>query len=442
MEDKRATRRARARPGTRQPAAAAGKRASPAAGQAGGGGPEPGGVTASKTSRAKRAERRDLVRELQEKLLRAEAECSRLALPPDQQANLTQAAHDREMKQLQDRLSQEQEERKQLQLQLDAHKEAVVATTRAALRGPFVGGPPVTSRAKSCWRRIEREIEYVSSQFFQYPVSWDSVEPAFREKLVRVAPKAQQYVEDADGYSGRFLYQAWIWRILVDTVFPPPPKDLATPENAEWTVRYHIWRNLTVGMVCHITGDETRVSPGAIVKILQDELAPVVCFQGQLTQSHLDERLGRIAKHAAEVDMCMQLDRADWAVILRHPDTGVLFGFLCDSSKRADGFAMAPGEGAHPMAAEGAFDGRPVDLIAVPMLRELGDDDGLASNLARYDHPMQVVVDRFPDDEAAADSRGDGHRISNGGTPSESRIRAGVEHEEVNYQGFHVETGF
>jgi hypothetical protein len=60
----------------------------------------------------------------------------------------------------------------------------------------------------------------------------------------------------------------------------------------------------------------------------------------------LDERLGRIAKYAVEVDVCTQFDRTDWTVIWRHPD-GAEYGFPLDATGREDGFGMAASRWVH-----------------------------------------------------------------------------------------------
>jgi hypothetical protein len=102
-------------------------------------------------------------------------------------------------------------------------------------------------------------------------------------------------------------------------------------------------------MICHITGDRTRVSRETIAKALQQELAPLVDLRGVGDQADLDEQLGQIARRAVEVDVCMHLDRTDRAVISRHPDSGALFAFPFDGDSRADGFKMAPSEFGLPM---------------------------------------------------------------------------------------------
>ncbi|KAK4154801.1 hypothetical protein C8A00DRAFT_32396 [Chaetomidium leptoderma] len=230
-------------------------------------------------------------------------------------------------------------------------------------------------RVYQCWATIRREVEYVATFYFPERVSWDSIKPATQEKLICLAPKAKLYLE-SNKLQARHLFRAWMWQVLDQHLFSKEAgpwlgehweaysqlrrvtSPLATPADTEWAIRYHIWRNLTVGLICQVTGDKSRASVESVVQILKDELSPLLRVPEELSQSKLDEKLGRIAECALEADLCMHLDRTDWAVIRRHPDTSTEYGFPFEAAERADGFKMEACFVAHPFEPEA---NRPAD---------------------------------------------------------------------------------
>lgn len=95
-----------------------------------------------------------------------------------------------------------------------------------------------------CWEDIASRIRSLSSNFFAYSGPWNSLAPALQEKLARLTPEAQQFMEDENRGPGR-LYEAWIWRTLVETLFPDqePTEGPRIGEHSEhWEAYAHLQR--------------------------------------------------------------------------------------------------------------------------------------------------------------------------------------------------------
>jgi hypothetical protein len=101
-----------------------------------------------------------------------------------------------------------------------------------------------------------------------------------------------------------------------------------------------------MGIILHVTEDKTRISPDFVVNALKNELDPFYCTNPEypeMNREFMHETIERLAQSAVELDVCMQLDRGDWSVVSRHPDTSALFGFPLEAGPRPDGFRMLPG---------------------------------------------------------------------------------------------------
>lgn len=117
-------------------------------------------------------------------------------------------------------------------------------------------------------------------------------------------------------------------------------------EDTPWNIRYRIWRNLTMGIILHVTEDRTRIAPDFVANALKNELDPFYRANPEypaMTREFMHETIESLAQSAVELDVCMQIDRGDWSVVSRHPDTGALFGFPLEADPRPDGFRMIPG---------------------------------------------------------------------------------------------------
>jgi len=229
-------------------------------------------------------------------------------------------------------------------------------------------------RLLAIWRHLINDIEYLSEFCFPEQISWETLTPAVQEKLIRWAPKAKQYLESGPQRS-RLIFEAWIWHILDDNIFstvegpwlgehweaysmlrrigaresilifpslsPSTPSlcqedetqitamsALASESDAEWTLRYHIWRNLTVGLIRETTQHEARLDYRVVMNVMMEELGPFFHIPEPLGEAKLNERLFRIVKWAIEADFCMHLDRTEWSVVFGHPETQALHSFL------------------------------------------------------------------------------------------------------------------
>ncbi|KAK3294855.1 uncharacterized protein B0H64DRAFT_463937 [Chaetomium fimeti] len=352
---------------------------------------------ASKTDREKRASRYEQARELQ---LREDAITRLRAQLGQKERECTQIRHLRD--ELQSRLGRAEEQNEELREQVKQYEaahfrlvgeESLQPYLRkmirwAALPVDCTDGERPDTAVEWYWDHIDGEVRFLSECFFPYPAPWDSLPPALREKLARLTPKAQEYIEDKH-CDAVFLYEAWIWRTLVDTLFPDVGategplvgeqsehwaayarlRRLAAPhlatseeEDTSWTVRYRIWRNLTVGIIQHVTGDKTRISPDSVANALKNELDPLFCTDHGMTRERLHEVIQCIAQSA--------------------------------TAQRADGFQMAP-IGSRPLEVLSSFDGRNIQLITTPQLRMRGNYYGCANGLPMIQkYRMTVLTDK------------------------------------------------
>ncbi|KEZ44402.1 hypothetical protein SAPIO_CDS3392 [Scedosporium apiospermum] len=291
-------------------------------------------------------------------------------------------------------------------------------------------------RLLAIWRHLINDIEYLSEFCFPEQISWETLTPAVQEKLIRWAPKAKQYLESGPQRS-RLIFEAWIWHILDDNIFSTVEgpwlgehweaysmlrrigAPLASESDAEWTLRYHIWRNLTVGLIRETTQHEARLDYRVVMNVMMEELGPFFHIPEPLGEAKLNERLFRIVKWAIEADFCMHLDRTEWSVVFGHPETQALHSFLFRD----------PQEVRHPP--DPIFGSlKPVVSKSFMALSDVahwwdeklfshGDQHGYAYHIMYYRDPMQVVVDMFPDDDeyegvSGDDSDGDGDAESDG----------------------------
>ena len=94
------------------------------------------------------------------------------------------------------------------------------------------------------WLDIGSKISSLSAQFFAYSAPWDSLAPDMQEKLARLTPDPEYFMGD-ENLGAWYLYQAWIWRTLVETLFPDmePAEGPRVGEHSEhWAAYAHIQR--------------------------------------------------------------------------------------------------------------------------------------------------------------------------------------------------------
>ncbi|KAH6612244.1 hypothetical protein B0J18DRAFT_494808 [Chaetomium sp. MPI-SDFR-AT-0129] len=243
------------------------------------------------------------------------------------------------------------------------------------------------------WKKLICDIRWVSELFLPSRVSWDSFSPEAKEKLLLWTPKAAEFL-DSDDESARVVFEAWIWHILYDNVL----SDLKGPWLAKhWelydelertisqlagnrdtdsreNIRYHIWRNLTLGLIQTIEKPAscwTRKDPRLVIDIIMEELGPFFRLREHGTDADLDKQLLRIAKFALEVDMAKHFTRAEWIINFGHPETGALFGFPFDHRFMKNGVIMWS-------TSDEETDGIPVDLITSPTVVMRGIEHGFA----------------------------------------------------------------
>jgi hypothetical protein len=294
---------------------------------------------------------------------------------------------------------------------MSQHRRKMSRVAFRPVRSTDAGNPD--AGVGDCWREMGDLVGYLAAYNFPQSVPWDNLPPTVQARLTQFAPKAYRYVED--DVLARIVFGAWVWRILDEQVFsrdkgpwtgehweaysqlqllvarmslqdhpsplPSPsastqlsqslpwprplitnyPAALATPAPStttvddEWAVRYHIWRNLTVGMIKHVTGDERRLPTDPVIQALKSELGPLFLMREGVSQSDrddLDKRLALLAKYATMADYLMHLDRTESAVIWDHPDSGATSGFPFEAGRRPDGFKMVANSEAHPGASE------------------------------------------------------------------------------------------
>jgi hypothetical protein len=204
---------------------------------------------AFKRDRKGRADRRGLARQLQlendaitrlrVKLGREERECTRIKLLNDE---------------LKDRLGRAEDQAKWYEAaapeyfrlpepsNLQPYLQKMIQAAVTPL--DYTNGARSDLEVELRWRDITSKISSLSSNFFTYSGPWDSLAPELQEKLARLTPEARQFMEDENRGPGG-LYEAWIWRALVETLFPDmePAEGPRVGENSEhWAAYTHLQR--------------------------------------------------------------------------------------------------------------------------------------------------------------------------------------------------------
>ncbi|KAK4139667.1 uncharacterized protein C8A04DRAFT_32844 [Dichotomopilus funicola] len=215
--------------------------------------------------------------------------------------------------------------------------------------------------------------------------------PGFGNTGVFMIEKWKNLICDIrDDESARVVFEAWIWHILYGNVL----SDLQDPWLAKhWelydeleraisrnrdtdsreNIRYHIWRNLTLGLIQTIEKLGwfwTRKDPRLVIDIIMEELGPFFRLREHGTYADLDKELLRIAKSALEVDMAKHFTRAEWIISFGHPETGALFGIPFDHRFMKNVVIMWS-------TSDEETDDIPVDLVTSPTVVMRGIEHGI-----------------------------------------------------------------
>jgi len=158
----------------------------------------------------------------------------------------------------------------------------------------------------------------------------------------------------------------------------------------------------------------SHADPERLKNILLEELAPIIRLHPPWREIH-SEIFSEMVRSIIEIDLCLLAATPNMVVELHDPQTLRSWGFpFQHNSREMNGHSCI-----NTFRAEGEENGHPVDFICAPRLRVFGQVQGrmpegeplyanshqVTLHFRRYDlctyvHPMEVVVDQFPEDPA------------------------------------------
>ncbi|KAK3367368.1 hypothetical protein B0T24DRAFT_389286 [Lasiosphaeria ovina] len=149
---------------------------------------------------------------------------------------------------------------------------------------------------RTTWDALSLAVtQFAASLVKHTPPFWSNLDEETRWIITRWAPKAKEYWEGKP-LGKQLLVEAWVWRVLIDSLFSPncvakwssstaPAwqaygklrhglRHHATADNAVFTECYHRIRWLMVRLLFAVDGN--HVPRAALSKALRDELWPLV----------------------------------------------------------------------------------------------------------------------------------------------------------------------
>ncbi|KAJ4251962.1 hypothetical protein NW762_011262 [Fusarium torreyae] len=244
-------------------------------------------------------------------------------------------------------------------------------------------------------------------------VPWDSLDATTQKKFLSWAPGAKELFE-LDGTSTQ-MFRRWVWEIIDENFFSNKSKDIVWTSpfwEAQATIerylcehdfsfhrlveahKYPNWR-LTTMQLYYSTEEKRagslRMEPSCVISILNKAL-------GRYFPKEFDENSNHNLKLLSEGVACMEFytsaSLCSYSHVFHHPTNLEKHGFLFNPD-------VAGIEGKAMMAIDSTVMdvGRPVDLIAQPMLVARGNRDGFGYHVQRIVYPMQVCVDWLADYE-------------------------------------------
>ncbi|KAK4152711.1 hypothetical protein C8A00DRAFT_34561 [Chaetomidium leptoderma] len=266
-------------------------------------------------------------------------------------------------------------------------------------------------------------------------VDWGTLDSETQESLKAWAPKAKEYLETPEG--AKVMFEAWLWRILVDGVFNGPgdqphwkpyielqriiepladlsPDALRSDQKETnfleplWRpivadrlkMRPLLWRALTVELLRSARGETSRYAVESVVGLLREKLGrwlqPVK--DGQHRWPTMDRDVNQLAAKAVEVDWYLHRIHTRWEFGFTDPETGSAHGFLY---KKGNETRIEP----HYISSDSRYqEGYPVDLVVSPSFSVWGDYTHPIGDWGApgFRKPMVVAIDMLPNEDGEA----------------------------------------
>ncbi len=173
--------------------------------------------------------------------------------------------------------------------------------------------------------------------------------------------------------------------------YPPPSDGPPDAEAQRVAARCILWRVLTADLLRVVGKHQARYSVESVEGIIRQALG-----RWLRPSQKLDVDLRRLARVVSEIDWHMHCSETRWEFHFVDPTTGKQHGYPFKASKDV----VLNGYNGNTQDEEG----RPVDLITVPLVLAMGDlmrpvGDWALGRFCR--ECMEVCVDLFPDDDGS-----------------------------------------
>ncbi|KAF5021225.1 hypothetical protein F66182_6744 [Fusarium sp. NRRL 66182] len=266
------------------------------------------------------------------------------------------------------------------------------------------------------WPRMAGGIQSFT-QFNFTGVAWDSLDLDTQQKFMGWAPDAKELFE-LSGFS-ELIFRRWVWEIIDTSFFSNKSNDIVwtSPfweaqasmtrhlneykrrlpfDNDEFLLRYNHWLFNTAHMHSytvphHVKSTPRRIEEDCVISILAKGL-------GRYFPKNFDQKgqlcLKNLAEDVVSTDCWSSATFFSFTHVFHHPTTLEKYRFPFSSE-----VAEHKGEAMSAILGFEEDEGRPVDLVAAPMLVQRGCPDAHSYDIRLVFHPMQVCVSWLADFE-------------------------------------------
>ncbi|KAK4239027.1 hypothetical protein C8A03DRAFT_32950 [Achaetomium macrosporum] len=246
------------------------------------------------------------------------------------------------------------------------------------------------------WEDLQAAVVVVATHF-PATVNWNTFDAETQEMAKTWAPKAEEYL----GNCANVIFEAWIWRILVDDVFEGPaeqhwktyaellhiiePLARLTPdalgqhmqEIPDYLVRNRpvgwrelmenrlkarvmLWRSLTMNLLKLALNKTSRYTGEYVIQLITRKLGRWFKPYEGVDKESLHKDLSELADLVVTFDWRIQCSFTMWDFDFKDREMDKAHGFLYKKSKRIEPHFISPDERYH--------EGHPVDLVVEPLV--------------------------------------------------------------------------
>ncbi|KAK7421379.1 hypothetical protein QQX98_002273 [Neonectria punicea] len=235
---------------------------------------------------------------------------------------------------------------------------------------------------EGCWDCLSIDVSrFVYLAFPQEGVSWDSLNADTQNRISKWAGnKGKEYIEGGSlAHEPETLLVSWIWRILYDNLLSPACTDKwfgeswaaygklrselreqITDVDNSFTRSYHNWRYTSARMLSMLHGPHT--DPERLKRIIKDEVGQLIQVD-RAGSERVYDTLDELVETAVTLDFLVEVVKKNISFEMHHPETRELSGFIYK-----EGDARMEVQLSDP----DLVDGRPVDFIRRPAMRQYG----------------------------------------------------------------------